>query len=102
MFGDFFGGRTSGGRRQARGADVRVDLQLSFPEAVWGVTKDIKVARDVPCGTCSGSGARPASLVCSSIGSTCTVVAITRSIASVTSSMRLLPWRGIGMRRLKQ
>jgi molecular chaperone DnaJ len=36
MFGDFFGGRTSGGRRQARGADVRVDLQLSFPEAVWG------------------------------------------------------------------
>ena len=43
MFGDFFGGRTSGGRRQARGADVRVDLQLSFPEAVWGVTKDIKV-----------------------------------------------------------
>ena len=59
MFGDFFGGRTSGGRRQARGADVRVDLQLSFPEAVWGVTKDIKVARDVPCGTCAGSGARP-------------------------------------------
>lgn len=59
MFGDFFGGRSSGGRRQARGADVRVDLQLSFPEAVWGVTKDIKVARDVPCGTCSGSGARP-------------------------------------------
>ena len=59
MFGDFFGGRTSGGRRQARGADVRVDLQLTFPEAVWGVTKDIKVARDVPCGTCQGSGARP-------------------------------------------
>ncbi len=59
MFGDFFGGRTSGGRRQARGADVRVDLQLSFPEAVWGVHKEIKVARDVACGTCKGSGAKP-------------------------------------------
>lgn len=61
MFGDFFGGRGAqgGGRRQGRGADVRVDLQLQFPEAVWGVTKELKVARDVPCGTCSGSGARP-------------------------------------------
>lgn len=59
MFGDFFGGRTSGGRRQPRGADIRVDLQLSFPEAVWGTTKEIKVARDVPCGTCKGSGAKP-------------------------------------------
>lgn len=58
MFGDFFGGRTSGGRRQARGADVRVDLQLSFPEAVWGTTKEIKVQRDVACTTCSGSGAK--------------------------------------------
>jgi len=60
MFGDFFGGRQGGqGRRQARGADVRVDLQLSFPEAVWGVTKDVKVEKDVPCDTCKGSGAKP-------------------------------------------
>ncbi|MEZ4400462.1 MAG: molecular chaperone DnaJ [Kofleriaceae bacterium] len=59
MFGDFFGGRTSGGRRQARGADLRVDLQLTFAEAVWGTSKDIKISRDVPCGTCSGSGAKP-------------------------------------------
>ncbi len=58
MFGDFFGGRASGGRRTARGADLRVDLKLSFAEAVWGTNKELKVARDVPCGTCQGSGAR--------------------------------------------
>jgi molecular chaperone DnaJ len=58
IFGDFFGGRGTGGRRQARGADVRVDLQLTFPEAVWGVSKEIKVQRDVSCTTCSGSGAK--------------------------------------------
>ena len=60
IFGDFFGGRTSGGRqRQARGADIRVDLQLSFAEAVWGASKDIKVQRDIACETCAGSGAKP-------------------------------------------
>ncbi len=58
IFGDFFGGRAGGGRRQARGADVRVDLQLAFPEAVWGVSKEIKVQRDVSCTTCNGSGAK--------------------------------------------
>src|SRR5512143_3945740 len=54
LFGDFFGGRSSG-RRVPRGADLRVDLELTFPEAVWGTTKDVKVTRDIPCGTCSGS-----------------------------------------------
>lgn len=59
LFGDFFGGRTSGGRRQARGADLRIDLGLTFAEAVWGATKDVKVSRDIACATCSGSGAKP-------------------------------------------
>jgi len=58
LFGDFFGGRGGGGRRQPRGADLRVDLELTFPEAVWGVTKEVKVSRDVPCATCTGSGAK--------------------------------------------
>src|SRR6476620_7333524 len=30
LFGDFFGGRSSGGRRTQRGADLRVDLGLTF------------------------------------------------------------------------
>jgi molecular chaperone DnaJ len=56
LFGDFFGGRASG-RRQPRGADLRVDLGLTFAEAVWGCSKEVKVTRDTPCGTCHGSGA---------------------------------------------
>jgi molecular chaperone DnaJ len=61
LFGDFFGGRSSGGRRQARGADLRVDLGLTFPEAVWGATKEVKITRQIGCETCSGSGAAPGS-----------------------------------------
>ncbi len=59
IFGDFFGG----GRRprERRGADLRLDLQLSFPEAVWGVAKDLEISRDIACKTCDGSGAREGS-----------------------------------------
>src|SRR5690349_4703326 len=60
IFGDFFGGR-SGGRRQPRGADLRVDLNLTFAEAVWGTSKDVKVTREVACATCTGTGAKPGS-----------------------------------------
>jgi molecular chaperone DnaJ len=60
IFGDFFGGR-GGGRRQPRGADLRVDLNLTFAEAVWGTSKDVKVTREVACATCTGTGAKPGS-----------------------------------------
>src|SRR5665647_939413 len=61
LFGDFFGGRSSGRRGQPRGADLRVDLGLTFPEAVWGATKEVKISRQVGCTTCGASGAKPGS-----------------------------------------
>lgn len=54
LFSDFFGGRT--GERRRPGADLRIDLNLTFAEAVWGCTKDVKVTRTVACKTCRGSG----------------------------------------------
>jgi molecular chaperone DnaJ len=61
LFGDFFGGGRGRGRREQRGSDLRIDLKLSFAEAVWGVQKEVKVTRDVPCETCKGSGAKAGS-----------------------------------------
>src|SRR5262244_2548996 len=60
LFGDLFGGgggRARGGR--GRGHDLRVDVQLSFAEAVEGASKQVEVTRHVACATCSGSGAKP-------------------------------------------
>jgi molecular chaperone DnaJ len=59
LFGDFFG--RGGGRRQQRGDDLKTDLGLTFAEAVWGVTQDVKIRRDVPCEKCHGSGAKAGS-----------------------------------------
>lgn len=62
LFGDIFGfGGFSGfGRaRRSRGADLEVDLVLTFLEAAEGCRKDINVNRHVKCTNCGGTGAAP-------------------------------------------
>jgi molecular chaperone DnaJ len=67
QFGDVFGGRGGmfdelfgGGRREARnqGASLKLGLEISFRESVFGCTKTIDLKRNESCGTCSGSGAK--------------------------------------------
>lgn len=58
-FGDLFG---SGGRRRTRaqrGEDVRYDLELTFDEAVFGMSAEIQVPRMERCDRCNGAGAEP-------------------------------------------
>jgi len=63
LFGDVFGTRTRGGRRQpngaVRGKDLEAELHLGFEQAVFGLTTDVHVTSEATCGTCAGSGARP-------------------------------------------
>ena len=60
-FGDLFGGarggRAGGRTRQQRGEDVRYDLEISFEDAIKGMSADIQVPRTDPCETCKGTGA---------------------------------------------
>jgi molecular chaperone DnaJ len=59
LFESFFGGgfSRSGARQRTtpRGSDVRVHLDLSFEEAVFGVEREVKVTRFEPCDDCHGS-----------------------------------------------
>ncbi len=59
LFGSFFGGgtqrRNPGGPRQ--GDNVRVNLALTFMEAVHGCTKTVTVNRREACPDCGGTGA---------------------------------------------
>jgi molecular chaperone DnaJ len=62
-FGSFFGGggsssRSRGGSRGTRGSNLRVKMKLNFEEIANGVTKTIKVKKNIKCNTCSGSGAK--------------------------------------------
>lgn len=60
MFGDMFGfGGQRGGRRQARGGDIEVNLTVTFFEAAFGVEKTVELYKPVACSACSGTGIPP-------------------------------------------
>ena len=59
VFGDIFGGgQQRSGPRPTRGNDLQYNLQVTLEEAVFGVTKTIKIPTHVKCGPCKGTGAK--------------------------------------------
>ena len=77
--GDLLGGLFGGGRGKGqarsgqgprRGDDLESTLNLSFEEAVSGVTTTVTLVSDAPCSTCNATGAAPGTspVVCSNCG----------------------------------
>ncbi len=65
-FGPFFGGGRASSTSRARGqrgANLRIKVALTLEEIASGVTKKIKVRKEVVCDNCAGSGAKDASSV---------------------------------------
>ncbi len=61
-FGDIFGEFFNGGQgRTRRGRDISVDIQISFAESIFGVTRSVLISKVGTCEDCSGSGAQPGS-----------------------------------------
>lgn len=61
IFGSFFGGGFGGQQRRKthRGRDIEVAIELSFEEAVFGISKKIKLNLENECEHCKGNGAEP-------------------------------------------
>jgi molecular chaperone DnaJ len=62
IFDDFFGGGQTRSRSYRKGAgtpgsDLRVTLKLTLEEIATGVTKKIKIKKQIKCEDCNGSGA---------------------------------------------
>ncbi|KEF42391.1 MAG: molecular chaperone DnaJ [Cyanobium sp. CACIAM 14] len=62
-FGGAAGAAGGGARRRGprQGDDLRLDLTISFSEAVFGCEKDVQIRHLETCTTCSGSGAKAGS-----------------------------------------
>jgi molecular chaperone DnaJ len=62
IFDAFFGGTSTRRSREAqRGADRRLDIEIDFEEAAFGVEKEVEVTRNERCGRCGGNRAEPGS-----------------------------------------
>ncbi len=60
IFSDFFTGGMGGSRTQTkRGRDISTEIQISFSEAVFGISRKILLTKTSNCTTCSGTGAKP-------------------------------------------
>lgn len=60
IFGDLFGMGSGRDRSQTiRGQDLKINVRISFLDAVFGAEKTIRVPRDQTCGRCSGNGVEP-------------------------------------------
>jgi molecular chaperone DnaJ len=73
LFSMFFGDFDSGGRPRSaaeRGADLILDLEIGFKEAVFGTEKKVNVEKLVRCSTCDGTGAKSGTMTstCSNCG----------------------------------
>ena len=74
IFETFFGGGRTSSRRYGpvRGADLRMELRITFEEAAFGATREVHINKDVTCEACDGSGAKKGTrpVTCSACGGT--------------------------------
>lgn len=88
IFNSFFGGFGGFSQRQVdpnapqEGDDLRIDIELEFEEAVFGLKKEIKIDHLEICESCKGSGSEPGSqpVKCSTCGGSGRVQQTTQTI----------------------
>lgn len=61
LFNTFFGGARRRERGPARGADLRLEIEIDLVGAVRGAERRVTVPRQETCDRCHGSGAEPGS-----------------------------------------
>lgn len=61
IFGDMFGFGGQRGRRQKRGNDIQIDVEITFDEMIKGTEKKVELTKNNACDTCKGNGAKPGS-----------------------------------------
>ena len=96
IFSSFFGGGArTGARAQAqrgprKGADLNLNMDITFEEAFLGVEKEIIITRPETCTVCHGSGARPGTSVtkCPTCNGTGTVRQVQNTILGQMQTTR--------------
>ncbi|HPK14164.1 MAG TPA: molecular chaperone DnaJ [Candidatus Paceibacterota bacterium] len=94
IFGDFFGrGGRSSSRRVKKGRDLETEINLTFKESIFGVSKDLYINKQTICQTCGGTGAEPGTKMgtCSYCGGQGQIKEVKRTILGSFSTTRVCP-----------
>lgn len=96
-FGDIFGfggANTRGGaKRQTRGRDLELNLNLDFKEAVFGLEKEIQFSKNITCHHCHGQGHEPGAKVetCANCRGTGKIARLQRTILGNIQTQSVCP-----------
>jgi molecular chaperone DnaJ len=79
-----------GGRRAERGRDVSIDINLTFNESIFGVTRKVLITKNNTCTFCQGSGAKTGSekVSCTTCGGNGKIRETRQSIMGSFSTVR--------------
>lgn len=100
LFGAIFGDMGMGGfgrqrnpNAPMRGDDLRLDLELEFNEAVFGVKKELEIEHLEHCQKCSGTGLKPGSkpIICSLCNGVGQVQQVTRTFIGSFTQVSTCP-----------
>lgn len=106
ILSSFFGGGFTNGRSRQhanapmRGSDLRLDLQITFEEAVFGAEKNVEIQHLEACTSCNASGAEPGTtpITCSACNGYGQVQQTTQTILGHFTQVATCPnCRGAGM-----
>lgn len=56
--GDLFGDLFNSGRQARRGRDISIDIELTFKESVFGISREVLLMKTGVCTDCTGTGAK--------------------------------------------
>ena len=81
-FGGFGGSRRQDPNAPQRGDDLRLDIEIEFEEAVFGLNREIKIDHLETCQSCKGTGAKEGSRpqTCQTCGGRGSVQQTTRTV----------------------
>ena len=100
IFGDIFGDLFGGGSRSRRtyngpmqGANVKINMRISFMDAIFGVDKRIEISLKDECMHCHGTGAKPGTQpeTCSKCGGSGQVVYTQQSLFGAVRNVQPCP-----------
>ena len=92
-FGGFGGSSRGSQNKSRRGSDIRVEITLSFEEAVYGCKKEIKLNLEDKCDSCSGKGGH-GECTCKTCGGAGVVLEEARTIFGVMQTQKTCPTCG--------